>query len=400
MKKSEKLMINFLLVSFLVLLTIGLIFTVYLGVIAIYLSILLYLILSITTVVKAWTQVPHKSIYVVERYGEFYEILNPGRHFVFPWLNFFRIKSKVFTGSLKMALFDEVIEESDDYKGGIVDFKDESAKIKALFFFHVRAIEDLNENEFEEIKNNLIERRVLSHSSEIDEVKQKIQVELYKIAVYQTNKPIAFIKAKAESALRSFLAQYELLEANELKTNFNLKQIANMMQAKEVKELKEKEKEERKENEEAKKRGEEIKEETPDESWKYSEFGKNLIKWGFTPSSFSITEIQFPDRVIEQQTRVMTARKDKEIAGFKKDAMILLSEGEADSYRNMSKAKADEVKIIADENNVSTEEAFLYIINRQKYEALAKAGNVTWISGAEEKDIKRGVAFGVGFKNK
>lgn len=409
MKKSKEFLLKFIVYS-LLLPVIGLILSIFWGSMVLYLSVLLYLIIAIVTIVKAWTPVPHKWVYIVEMFGKFSNILEPGPHFVFPWFGFIKVKHKIFTGELKMALFDEEIEETEDYKGGIVDLNDESAKIKAVFFFKVRSYGDLNDEEKKYYKDQLEANGEISIGASDKEVAAKIQVYLYKTAAYQTNDPISYIKSKAEAALRSFLAQYEILEANELKTNFELNQVANMLTPDELKKEKkeeamrrEKDKAKKKKAEETKSREEEkvdtgkVKEN--ENEWKESRFGKKLISWGFTPTSFSITEIQFPDRFIEERARLMKAKKDVKIAEQKKQESITLSEGEADALKNMSEARANEVKKIIKETNASKEEAFLFIINRQKYEALQKAGNVTWIAGADDGEVKRGGAFGAGFKS-
>ncbi len=401
MKESKKLMLNFLGYSLLILLIIGAILTIFIGTIAMWVAGALYVTVATVTVVKAWTQIPYKWVYVIDRYGDFYRLLKPGLHFIFPWLGFYTIKRRIFTGELKMALFDKVVEESEDYQGGIIDFKDESSKIKSFLFFRVRMVDDLSDKEKEMYKNDLIKKGELKDDSSEEDIESKIQVELYKIAAYETNDPIAYIKVKAESALRSFLAQYEVLEANELKSNFDINEVSNMMGPEEVKDRKKEEKKKREQAEKAKKDGITNKESDVvdvDKSWENSKFGKILINWGFVPNSFSISEIQLADRIIEQRARRMKASTDEKIAAHKKNEMEILSEGEANALENMSVARSSEVNRIKNENNCTTEEAFLFIINRQKYEALAKAGNVTWIGGADGDEVKRGASFGTGFK--
>ncbi len=346
MKNSKELMLQFLVVSLAVFLAIGGFTSIFWGAMAFYLSIILWSIMATITVVKAWTQVPHRWVYIIERFGEFYMVLEPGLHFVFPWLSFYEVKHKIFTGTMKMALFDDEIEDSEDYQGGIVDFKDESAKIKAFIFFHVSKGDD--------------------------------QEEIYKQAAYETSDPIAYIKAAAEAALRSFLAQYDLFDANELKSTFDLIEVANMLGPDEVK----------------------IRKRNKDTSgdWENTRFGEKMTNWGFTPTSFIITEFQFPDRVIDQRARLMKAQKDVKIAEHRKNESIILSEGEAKALKNMSIARANEVKELQRKTGVSYEAAFLFIVNRQKYEALAKAGNVTWIGGADSEEVRKGASFGAGFK--
>ncbi len=341
MKKSEKLMINFLLVSFLVLLTIGLIFTIYLGIIAFYLSILLYLILSITTVVKAWIQVSHKWVYVIEKYGEFYEILNPGRHFIFPWLSFFRIKHRIYTGEMKMQLFDDEVEESDDYKEGIIDFKDESAKVVAFFFFKV---------------TNTSEKEIM------------------KVA-YETENVIDDVKTIVEEALTSFLSQYTLSEANELKGFIGLNEVFTMKESKS------------------------IRDKDASEAWKNSKYARKLFSWGFTPTSLSISDIKLPKRVIEKRSKLMDAKNRSKIAEFEREVKIRLSEGEAKALNNMSESRTNEVKNLIKETGMNTSEAILFITDRRKYEAMAKADNITWIEGLND-EAKKNINFELGFNSK
>ncbi|GEM_PF-1895107 len=366
MKESKKLMLQFLGISFGIFLVIGTISSILWGSMIIIFSLVIWAIISTVTVVKAWTQVPHRWVYVIENFGEYYTMMGPGLRFVFPWFNFYEVKHKIFTGTMKLALFDDVVEESDDYQGGVVDFKDESAKIKAFLFIHVSKYE-MTEKEKEG-----------KSKEEIKEIPDE-QIKIYKKAAYETSDPIAYIKASAEAALRSFLAQYDLLDANELKSNFDLIEVANMMGPDDVK-LRKKEK-------------------NAGGDWRETRFGEKMTNWGFTPTSFIITEFQFPDRVIEQRARLMKAEKDEKIAEHRKNESITLSEGEAKALRNLSQARAEEVDKMVEKTGATKEEAFLFIVNRQKYEALQKAGNVTWIAGADDGEVKRGGAFGAGFKS-
>lgn len=366
MNESKKLFLRFIAIGALVSLVIGLFLNIFFGIIAFWIAISIYFVVAIITVVKAWTQVPQRWVYVVERFGKYYMMLEPGLHFVFPWLSFYEVKHKIFTGTMKMALFDDEVEDSDDYQGGIVDFKDESAKIKAFIFFHVTRFELSDADK---------EGKTVQEIKDLTEEGQK---EVYKQAAYETSDPIAYIKAAAEAALRSFLAQYNLFDANELKSTFDLVEVANMMGPDEVK---------------LRKRNNDT-----GGKWENTRFGEKMTKWGFTPTSFIITEFQFPDRVIEQRARLMKAQKDEKIAQHRKNENIILSKGEAEALRNLSEARAEEVDKMMKKTGASKEEAFLFIVNRQKYEALAKAGEVRWLGGADNDDVKRGAAFGLGFE--
>ncbi len=360
MKKSKEFMLKFLVISLIALLGIGLIFSLFWGIVVFYITLFLYVIITLITIFKAWTQVPHKWVYILEKYGEFYQVLEPGLHFVFPWFGFLEVKHKIFTGTIKLPLFDEEVEETGDYKGGIVDLKDESAKIQAFFFFQV---------------------------SKITKGTWEDQVELYKRAAYETSDPIAYIKAAAEAALRSFLAQYELLQANELKTNFDLNEVANMIGPKKVEEMKQLNVVDPKEAAVQEKKGK--------NNWKKSRFGIKLLSWGFTPTNFIITEIQFPDRVMVLRSELKKSKNDLDIAHFQQLANIKLSKGEAQALKNMSVARKLEVKDLVN-GGMNMQEAITFVTDRRKYEALTKAEKVFFFEG-ENSNSKKGAEMGAGF---
>lgn len=338
MKESKKLMLQFLGISFGIFLFIGTISSILWGSMVIIFSLVIWAIISTVTVVKAWTQVPHKWVYVIEKFGEYYTMMGPGLRFVFPWFNFYKVEHRVYTGEMKMMLFEDEVDDEEDYKEGIIDFKDESAKVEAFFFFKV------TDDSEKEIKK----------------------------AAYETNEPIEYVKVIAESVLRGFLAHYTLFEANELKGFIDLNEVFLM------------------------KGPEDIKEVTNDDNWRNTKHGRKLLSWGFTPISFSIRDIKIPNRVIEKKSDLMKAKNDSKIAEFKKEVKIKLSEGDAEALKNMSNSRANEVQMLMKETEMTVQEAILFITDRRKYEAMAKAGNVTWIEGLDDK-IKKGASFGIGF---
>ncbi len=294
-------------------------------------SIIIIIILLIVYISLGFHGVPEKWEYLVSRFQKYNCTKKAGLY----WLpfGFFKLDHKVFMGEQALPLS----LGRDGFGGGVVDFKDGSAPVEAFFNFRI----------FDSFR-----------------------------AAYLTADILKMIEEKADGVLRSFLAQYDIEEANELKNGFNLGIIASM-----TKYIP----------------GAQVPVVTS------SDFYKILHNWGIEPLSFTVTDIELPQVIIEQRQRVLQATKDVEVAelGAKKaeheaKTTLIKASGDAKGMDEITAAMAGRIKALV-EKGMSPQEAAAYVVNITKAEALKNSQQVTWIES--NKSAARGASFGAGINS-
>ena len=286
--------------------------------------------------------VPEKWEYLISRFKKYYCTKKAGLY----WLpfGFFKLDHKVFMGEQALPLS----LGRDGFGGGIVDFKDGSAPVEAFFYFRI----------FDSFK-----------------------------AAYSTADILRMIEEKADGVLRSFLAQYDTEEANELKNGFNLGIISSMTRCIPG---------------------------GPIPTVTSSDFYKILRNWGIDPVSFTVTDIELPQAIIEQRQRVLQATKDVEVAKLEikkaehkaettlieadaaQKAVILKYTGEAKGMGEITTAMADRIEALI-KRGMKPQEAADYVVNITKAEALKNSQQVTWIESSES--ASKGASFGAGINS-
>ncbi|MBU4347798.1 SPFH/Band 7/PHB domain protein [Candidatus Parcubacteria bacterium] len=217
------------------------------------------------TLYAGWEQTPEKRIWMIQLFGRHMAEWKPGLHFRFPFFNWMRVYANVYMGDQIMKLYmDESVKEG--YGGGNVDFKDSSAPLIAFVYFQI--------------------------------------VDAFK-ATYNAEDIFKIIEERMDGTIRSYLASYTMDEANRLKVQFDLGRILNEEVA------------DKNGNLPATKKDPQ---ETDD--WK-----QIINEWGVYIKRITISDIIFPQSVIETREKIMKADKELEAAKIEKQTAITKAEG-------------------------------------------------------------------------
>ena len=299
------------------------------------------LLLAILILIKPYT-VPENWEFQISFFKRYWKTSKAGLNFRVRWMS--KVDHEVFMGEQAMSLS---LGDNSALGGGVVDFQDGSAPVKAFMFFEV----------FDSYK-----------------------------AAYETPDVMRMIEEQGDGTLRSFLAQYNIEEANELKNNFNLEVIASM--TKPVTGV-------------------------PVPPLATSHIYLMLWNWGIRLLAFTVTDIALPAAIIEQRQRKQKAATDIEVAKLEievekkqakktlikaeatRAAQVLISTGEAQGMDKISEAMAKRISELVAKNGMTAEAATAYVIQITKAEALKNAKQVIWNEG--QSMAANGAAFGAGF---
>lgn len=309
------------------------------------------LVFFILTVFVGFHFVPQKYEYSISKFGKYYQTWKAGLHWKFPWFGFIKIDAKVFMG--EQAL--ELSLGKAGASGGVVDFRDESAPVEGYLYMRI----------FDS-----------------------------KAATYDVDDVLLRSEETADAALRSFLAQYDVEEANEIKSDFNLPLIASAVKL--VKDA----------------NGQIIPPVVP--PLNTTHFSQVLDRWGVEPLAFVLTDIDLPARIIEQRRRQLEAAMNVEVsaqdvkkakneaktalikAEAARKAEVLRATGEASGMDKISAAMAKRIKDLVAEG-MKVDAAAIYVKELAKTEALKNAKQVIWTEGSSM--AASGAAFGAGFNS-
>ncbi len=296
-------------------------------------------LIIVITIALGWTQVPEKHHYAVELTGAYYATWQPGLYIRFPYFGLMRINSEVFMGQQIIKLYTDEVKDG----GGLIDFKDGSSRITAFVYFTI--------------------------------------VDAFK-ATYAINDVIRGVEEKMDAAIRSYLANFKIDEANELKTQLDAARILNG------------ETRDEKGNWPAKK---ELRE---------SNFWKEISNsWGVEIDNIIISDIALPEAVMKQRQRVLTAEKELEAAEIekktaatraegKRDARIIEADGEKQALALVGKGMADQIKTLKDAGLYSREAA-TNVVERMKWRD-GVGGNAVIIESGGSGMAGFGAKFGAG----
>lgn len=298
-------------------------------------------LLALVTMVKFFT-VPENWEFQISIFGRYWKTCRAGLNLRWRWIT--AVDHEVFMGEQAMCLS---LGDNSALGGGVVDFQDGSAPVTAFMFFEV----------FDSYK-----------------------------AAYETPNVMRMIEEQGDGTLRSFLAQYNIEEANELKNNFNLEIIASM--TKPVAGV-------------------------PTPPLNTSHIYMMLWNWGIRLLAFTVTDIALPAAIIEQRQRKQKAATDIEVVKLEievekkqakktlikaeatRAAQVLVSTGEAQGMDKISEAMAKRISELVAKNGMTAEAATAYVIQITKAEALKNAKQVIWTEG--QSMAANGAAFGAGF---
>jgi len=305
------------------------------------LSLVSILLLAMLILIQPYT-VPENWEFQISIFKRYWKTSKAGLHLRFRWIT--AVDHEVFMGEQAMCL---ALGDNSALGGGVVDFQDVSAPVTAFMFFKV----------FNSYK-----------------------------AAYETANVMRMVEEQGDGTLRSFLAQYNVEEANELKNNFNLEIIASM--TKPVAGV-------------------------PTPPLNTSHIYAMLQNWGVELLAFTVTDIALPAAVIEQRQRKQKAATDVEVADLEiktekrqakktlikaeatRAAQVLISTGEAQGMDKISEAMAKRISELVAKNGMTAEAATAYVIQITKAEALKNAKQVIWNEG--QSMAANGAAFGAGF---
>jgi len=303
---------------------------------------------------QGWTQVPEKMQYIIEIYGNYIDYpVEEGLVVLFPWFGFMRVRSRVLVSEQIMKLYLNH-KVTTGFGGGDIEFKDCSTSVAAFLYFRID--------------------------------------DSYK-ATYEVANVLKAIEEKAEAHLRAFLGLYTLDQAISLKEKFNLRAIVCGLDYS---------------NPAA----------TPDideDAYKNCEFYLDLSRWGVTPLSYAISDIDVPETVKVQRERKLIAEKDLQVAVIekekvavekdtavikaqaKKEARILEGEGEEKYLTSQGTGLSTKVKKIIS-SGIPESHAAHVLVSEMKWNAVSEsttADKIILDSGSSQAGA--GVEFGAGF---
>lgn len=288
--------------------------------------------------------VPHNHEFIIEFFGKYYKTCKSGHHWFFPDFGVFNIASKTFMG-------DQVIPLNlgdTGLGGGVVDFKDESAGVQASLILRV----------FDSYK-----------------------------ATYEVDEFYESIIALTDATLRSFLSQFTVEQANDMKNGFTVDMVAAKIKP--------------------------IDDDgkpvvcPPIEDTLYYQ---QLQSWGVTAVNIVVLDIDLPAKVIEQRSRMLQAemdidiaKKDVEISKIEnqskvqradtaKTVSIIAAQGKARSMEVIAGAESLRIKALTDKG-MSIQQAEDYILSLRKSEALEGSEKVFWFEGGN-KAAETGAVMG------
>jgi regulator of protease activity HflC (stomatin/prohibitin superfamily) len=317
-------------------------------------SIGLGLVITIFTLVKGYLETPHMNEDMVECMGGYIgRPLKPGPHFLFPFFSLEILASRVFLGEQKLELY---LDEKN-LNGGDIELQDCSTSMKSFFFFQI--------------------------------------TDSYK-ATYHIDDVIAAVEEKADHVLRAFFGPYTLDESIQLKSFFKIENVACHIDVSKDSPYKHKKVEELRTYVASK------------EEVDASQFYKTLRSWGVEPRSFSITDIDVPQNIKDQRSRILTAEKDRQVAEIeiktaqsRKQITVVDAEAQKEKAALEGKGEADKVKALMEGASLSGQEVAGFLIQSKKWDAIAKGANVTIIEGGDNETatgVKLGVGIGVATK--
>lgn len=307
----------------------------------------LFFIVTLVTLILGYLKTPSGHNDISEVAGRYIgKPLGPGPHLVFPYLGLQSILVRVFTGTQKIELF---LDEGDGH-GGSIEFQDASAGLKATFFYKI-----------------------------VDSEK----------SIYAVEDLEASLKDRGDHLIRAFFGPYTIDEAIELKSFFNMENVASLIDASSDTPNQRLTAEEM--------RGVVVSEEEAENT----EFYRLLKMWGVEPISFAISDLDLPDDLKDQRARMLTSKKDEEvakverdIAKIKKEIAVINAQAEARRISLEGSGEAKKVRSLIKETELSPENAAVYLADLKKWECL-KDANVTLIEGSGSK-TGDGVELGLG----
>lgn len=301
------------------------------------LSIILWTI-AISTALKI---VPENYEYVVELFGEYDDILDPGLRLISPF-GIEKIRSRVFLGQQMMRLYlDEQVPGS--FGGGDVEFINCSGVgVNAFFYFKI-------ENSYK--------------------------------ATYEVIDLFEAIEEKADGILRTNFMMYNLDEAMNLKGRFNLENIACFTDLRLG-----------------------TTSPTLQNDFLNSEFYLGMKEFGVEPKSFVVSDFRLPQDVIDQRQKKLIADKDKEVAQveydkaeIEKKTMVVRAQAKKDSRVLEGDGEAHYIQRVLAAANLNSSQNAAYLTEMAKWKAISesKSGEkVILVEGSGEAG--NGAKFGTG----
>ena len=217
----------------------------------------------------AKVEVPENYAYVIDKFGKFYQVWNPGLHFIFPFFGM-SIRPRVKTTEQRLAL--RMSDAAPEAPGkGSVEIKDDTVSVDCDVYF---VVEDVAKS-----ANNVAD-------------------------------PIGSLEERVDSLLRSLLSGFTLDEANREKGHMTLIEVMSA--------------------EERRTRRDDGTWDPPYPAeigsvaaWRYI-----LDEWGIRIIRISPPDLGISTATEDQRRRLLEARKDKEVAKEEQAATIIRAEGE------------------------------------------------------------------------
>lgn len=312
-----------------------------------FLALFFWIAIISLTLYAGWEQVPEKRIWIIQFYGRHVAEWGPGLNFRFPFFGWMRVYASVYMGDQIMKLdMNESIKEGFGF--GNVDFEDGSAPIVAFVYFQI-----------------------------VDACK----------ATYNAEDIFGIIEKKMDGAIRSYLASYNMDDANKLKIQFNLGRILNDEVA------------DKKGNLPAAKKNHE---ET--DTWK-----QVFNEWGVNIKSVTISDIIFPHSVLETREKIMKAEKELEAAEIErktavqrakgqKEAAIITAQGKKEALRLEGEGEYEKIGKISSVAGLDPKEAADYLVRTKQWEEVGK-GKSSVIIDNSGGAASLGVQFAAGMSS-
>jgi len=292
-------------------------------------------IIYINALMKSWSQVLQKHVWLVEVFGEYCITWTAGLHFIFPYFQFVSYVN-VYIGERQKKLFmDE--QYKSDVGGGDVEFEDASAPVEATIYY---------------------------------------QIVNPKKAVYEIENLEAAIEEKMDSAVRSFMGSYTIDDANKIKARTNLINIMNndYINPKDVK----------KENKDDIKiiDKEKIKEEMEEVAlWKYM-----YENWGVMITGLAISDIVLSDEQKKARRQKLIEKSNAEASVFVKTKLENIGKGLA--------SQVDNIVISGVDPNVATD----YLAKIKQWENVGEKGATVIVESGAGSVAGLGAQFAAGKK--
>lgn len=317
----------------------------------------IFSVVMVTTIMNGWVQVPENWIWVVEFLGRHHGNYNPaleenadrggwesGPYIAFPYFGLMTVRNKAFMGEQMMELYMNDDKESG-YGEGVVEFEDSSAPVDAVVYFTI--------------------------------------VDAYK-ATYNINDLYGSIGEKIDGAIRSYLGNFTIDEANRLKVQFNLARVLNgKPTGRDDKGILK--------TETARERNKMNKPGAHKDTDLWKEIRNN---WGVEINSIAVSDIVLSDGVIKIREEKLVAQKANEVALIKKKTTITNAEAKKEEYDLHGQGIAKQFVSLA-EQELKGVDAANYLNNKIKWE---KVGDKTVIISNGNELSSIGASIGAGMK--